>query len=37
MHSHSFKNIENVALYFWIWVEMNKGGGLLFLLSNLKL
>lgn len=37
IYSCSFKNVECELVYFWIWVEMNKGDGLLFVFSNLKL
>lgn len=30
-------NVEYGLVYFWILVEMNKGDGLLFIFSNLKL
>lgn len=37
IYSYSFKNVEYGLVYFWILVEMNKGDGLLFVFSNLKL
>lgn len=36
IYSHSFKSVEYGLVYFWIWVEISKDDGLLFIYSNLK-